>query len=80
MIVDFPQVVDIHNNRNARAILERDINRVCDYFIGLGLRIRPSKIINRFWRAYGIPDANQEELLINLNEAVSFDDYELEDD
>lgn len=79
ILIDFPQVVDIHNNRNARNILQRDINRVCDYFIGLGLRLKPGKIINRFWRTYGTPDTNQEELLVNYTEAVNFDDYEADE-
>lgn len=80
VIIDFPQVVDIQNNRNARKILTRDIQRVCDYFIGLGLQVNPDEIAYRLWKAYGVPDANQEEVLVNILEAVSFEDYEADDE
>jgi RIO kinase 1 len=80
VIIDFPQVVDIQNNRNARSILKRDIQRVCDYFVNLGLKVNANEISYRLWKAYGVPDANQEEVLVNILEAVSFDDYEPEDD
>jgi RIO kinase 1 len=36
-IIDFPQVASIDNNTRAMGILERDIQRVCEYFAGQGV-------------------------------------------
>lgn len=80
MLIDFPQVVNIQNNRHARKILTRDIERVCEYFQNLGLKVDEQDIANRLWRAYGVEDADQEEMLVNILEAVSFDDYEAKEE
>jgi RIO kinase 1 len=75
-LIDFPQVVKVKGNRHAREILTRDIVRVCEYFQNLGLKINAERLANRLWRGFGKADENQEELLVNMLEAVSFDDYE----
>jgi RIO kinase 1 len=75
-IIDFPQVVNIKENRHAREILTRDVMRVCEYFQNLGLKINPERLANRLWRGFGKKAENQEELLVNYLEAVTFDDYE----
>src|SRR5690606_23634693 len=80
MLIDFPQVVNIQNNRHARKILTRDIERVCEYFQNLGLKVDAQGIADQLWRAYGVEDADQEEVLVNMLEAVSFDDYEAPED
>ncbi len=49
-LIDFPQVVDPRRNRDAYAILGRDITRVCEYFAGYGLRSDPAAILERLWR------------------------------
>lgn len=36
-LIDFPQVTNSENNRNARAILRRDIARICEYFARQGV-------------------------------------------
>ncbi len=36
-LIDFPQVVSLQNNSRAIAILERDVERVCEYFAGQGV-------------------------------------------
>ncbi len=51
-LIDFPQVVDPRRNREAYAILGRDITRVCDYFAGYGLQADPPAILERLWRRY----------------------------
>ena len=52
VLIDFPQVVSSHGNDQARAILERDIVRVCDYFARQGLNRNPAKILKRLWYGY----------------------------
>ncbi|MGB7341808.1 MAG: RIO1 family regulatory kinase/ATPase [Phototrophicaceae bacterium] len=76
VLIDFPQVVQIKNNRHARKILTRDIVRVCEYFQSLGLKVDAQEIADKLWRVYGVEDGNPEEMLVNILEAVSFDDYE----
>ncbi len=51
-IIDLPQVVDPHRNDQARVILERDIQRVCDYFAAQGVQRDASKIARRLWKRY----------------------------
>jgi RIO kinase 1 len=52
VLIDFPQVVSSHGNDHARAILERDIVRVCDYFARQGVNRNPAKIAKRLWYGY----------------------------
>jgi RIO kinase 1 len=51
-IIDFPQVTSSANNRSARAILSRDITRVCEYFDTQGLRHDPTAITADLWNRY----------------------------
>jgi RIO kinase 1 len=51
-LIDFPQVVNLHSNPRARFILQRDIQRVCDYFSGQGVQCNARAISNRYWRRY----------------------------
>ena len=60
VLIDFPQVVNCHGNDHARAILERDIARVCDYFTHQGVNRNPDKIAKRLWQHYAeIPFRNR---------------------
>lgn len=52
ILIDFPQVVNLHNNPKARFILRRDIQRVCDYFSGQGVQCNAGPIANKLWRRY----------------------------
>jgi RIO kinase 1 len=52
-LIDFPQVVNLHANRKARFILQRDIQRTCDYFAQQGVRCHSAIIIDELWRRYG---------------------------
>ena len=52
-LIDFPQVVSPTGNRNAYAIFERDIRRLCEYFIVQGLSLQPHRIAADLWRAHG---------------------------
>jgi RIO kinase 1 len=48
-LIDFPQVSYVATNRNARAIFERDVTRVCDYFLAQGVHVRSSQIAAELW-------------------------------
>lgn len=50
--IDFPQVVYTDSNDNAFEIFQRDMERVCDYFIRLGMDINPSAVVQDFWDRY----------------------------
>lgn len=53
-LIDFPQVTDARTNSDARAIFERDVQRLCEYFARYGVRRNASGLANslwdRFWR------------------------------
>ena len=53
VIIDFPQITDIHTNRQAAFILQRDITRVCEYFARHGVRCDPAAIMEDLWLRYG---------------------------
>lgn len=52
-LIDFPQVISPRQNRNAHAIFERDLARVCEYFNDQGLSLEPVKLASDIWRSYG---------------------------
>lgn len=79
VVIDFPQVVDIAGNPHARKILTRDVVRVCEYFQSYGLQVNPDAIANQLWEAYGTPDANPDEVLVNILEAVDYSEIDDED-
>ncbi|NIM92590.1 MAG: hypothetical protein GTO18_02600 [Anaerolineales bacterium] len=56
-IIDLPQVVDPQGNRNAPAILARDVKRVCEYFMTQGVDCDPNAIFRDLWQRYlSVPD------------------------
>lgn len=52
-LIDFPQVVSPRENRNSFVIFERDVTRLCEYFITLGLELEPSRLATDLWKANG---------------------------
>jgi RIO kinase 1 len=48
-LIDFPQVSYAATNRNARALFERDVTRVCDYFMAQGVSIQAHHIAAELW-------------------------------
>jgi len=54
-LIDFPQVVSPRQNRNAYAIFERDITRLCEYFIDHGLTLHPRRLAADLWKAHRFP-------------------------
>jgi RIO kinase 1 len=61
-VIDFPQSVDPRKNRHARALLERDVERVCEHFARLGVRSDPRGIARDLWTAWTLADLVPEEL------------------
>ncbi|MFN8418420.1 MAG: RIO1 family regulatory kinase/ATPase [Anaerolineae bacterium] len=53
--IDFPQVSNLHSNSNARFILQRDIERVCEYFAKQGVDSEPLDILDQMWSKYAYP-------------------------
>jgi RIO kinase 1 len=51
-IIDFPQLVDARKNRNARMLLERDVQRVCQYFERCGIKSNPDQLAENLWMEY----------------------------
>lgn len=52
-LIDFPQVVNPHENRNAYQIFARDVARVSEYFIRQGLKIKPQRLAAELWTSHG---------------------------
>lgn len=57
VLIDFPQIVFVQGNASARFILNRDINRICEYFESQGVHTHPYAIFKRLWSQYGAVDA-----------------------
>ncbi len=51
-LIDFPQIINLHTNRNAHFILRRDIQRICEYFSGQGVDCDPAAILDECWTRY----------------------------
>jgi len=51
-LIDFPQVVAVAGNPQAKAILARDVERVCDYFATQGLERDPDQITDGLWSRF----------------------------
>ncbi len=48
-LIDFPQAISPHENRNAYRIFERDVTRVCEYFARQGVRSNPPRLAAELW-------------------------------
>ncbi len=65
VLIDFPQVVTVEGNRNAQAILARDVQRVCDYFSACGVDCDADTITADLWAAYGVADDDPDAMIFN---------------
>jgi RIO kinase 1 len=45
VVIDFPQVIEIKNNPNAHAFLERDVRSLCRSFLKQGVRADEKKVL-----------------------------------
>jgi RIO kinase 1 len=52
-LIDFPQVISPKVNRHAFAIFERDVKRICDYFIQQGVKSDPKSLALELWTSHG---------------------------
>jgi RIO kinase 1 len=53
-LIDFPQVVSPHSNRDAFRIFARDVRRVCEYFAAQGVSANARKLTAELWTARGL--------------------------
>ncbi len=44
VLIDFPQAVDIATNPDARTLLDRDVLRLCQYFVRYGIEPDPAAL------------------------------------
>jgi RIO kinase 1 len=56
VLIDFPQVADLHNNTNAYFILRRDLQRICEYFSDQGVECDAADLMGELWHEYGYGD------------------------
>ncbi len=54
-LIDFPQVVSPRGNRNAYVIFERDVTRLCEYFMRQGFALNPRRLAAELWTSHGYP-------------------------
>jgi RIO kinase 1 len=58
-LIDFPQVTDSRGNNNAYFILQRDIERVCQYFQRQGVKTDSRGLMRDLWKRYVERDPNE---------------------
>lgn len=61
-VIDFPQAVDTKKNRHAQALLQRDVQRLGDFFERRGLSKPWEQIADDLWTAWLFADLVPEEL------------------
>jgi RIO kinase 1 len=54
-LIDFPQVVQAQGNTQAHFVLQRDIERICEYFAEQGVDANAEQIVRRLWKRYVEP-------------------------
>jgi RIO kinase 1 len=69
-LIDFPQVTAVQANSNARFILERDVQRVCEYFIKQGVECNPRQISEELWASFGKRRNLEEEIENSLDDSL----------
>jgi RIO kinase 1 len=52
VIIDLPQAVDARFNRNARALLERDVSNLASYFRRYRLEVDVERFVGDLWRRF----------------------------
>lgn len=68
-LIDFPQVTNAVGNSNARFILTRDVQRVCDYFTLQGLTINARGLADHLW--YRFEKRSEKELQADLSRTLA---------
>ena len=62
VVIDLPQAVDPRKNRHAHALLERDVERVCEFFERFGVRPNAPRLAADLWTSWTFADLIPEEL------------------
>lgn len=52
VIIDLPQAVDAASNNNARAMLERDVSNITEYYAGFAPDLRDSRYAQELWALF----------------------------
>ena len=68
-VIDFPQVTNAVGNSNARFILTRDVQRVCDYFTQQGLSINARGLADHLWHRFETRSEN--EIMADLSRTLA---------
>jgi RIO kinase 1 len=66
-VIDLPQAVDPRKNRHAERLLERDVERICEYFARHGVRSSPQRLASDLSTAWRFADLVPEELRVELD-------------
>ena len=61
-VIDLPQAVDPRKNRHAKAFLDRDVERVCEWASRHGVHRPAGRIANDLWTGWEMADLVPEEL------------------
>ncbi|MCB0116244.1 MAG: hypothetical protein KDD84_19225, partial [Caldilineaceae bacterium] len=75
-LIDFPQVTQAQTNRHARKILQRDVQRICDYFRRYGVRSDARAITEDLWQHYAALDPRDLAADLSRIEPVEEEDEE----
>ena len=60
-LIDFPQVVSPKANRHAFEIFQRDVKRVCDYFVRQGVQADARNLAISLWTSHGYRATHDED-------------------
>ena len=52
VIIDLPQVIDAAANNSAKMFLQRDVNRITDYYSEFAPELRQSRYADEIWALY----------------------------
>lgn len=83
-LIDFPQIVQLRGNSDAKFILHRDITRICQYFMKQGVDCDPEMIMADIWYRYMESDynwqADQIQRVMSAEMALEDEDDDFDDD
>lgn len=71
VIIDFPQVVPVVGNKQAYALLERDVLRICQYWRKQGLSTDPEALTRSLWGTYST--VRHADIMADLSAALAPD-------
>ncbi len=69
ILIDFPQVVPVAGNKQAFALLTRDVVRICQYWRKQGVKTDPEQLAQDLWGSYS--QVRHEDVLADLSAALA---------